>query len=72
MQQREVSEVIDRSIKSTAFKPGDKVKYKPATSDHANNYGVVTSINKAFVFVRYGNEPTAKSTRPEDLELINE
>lgn len=32
-------------------------------------YGIITSVNDRYVFVRYGNSPTGKATDPADLTL---
>ena len=32
-------------------------------------YGVITSVNERYVFVRYGAETQAKATDPADLTL---
>jgi len=32
--------------------------------------GIVTAVNTAYVFVRYGNDQHSKATRPEDLEVV--
>ena len=32
-------------------------------------YGVITSVNERFVFVRYGSDINSKATNPNDLIL---
>ncbi len=69
-------------MKVTDFRKGEKVLYIPCHADGNKNHsdcekGVVSSINKRFVFVKYdclamkmvtGDEPyTAAATRPCDL-----
>lgn len=44
---------------------GRKVIYK---SFGKTEFGVITSFNEKYVFVRYGNDINSKSTRPSDLE----
>ena len=69
------------------FKHGDRVKYIP---NHANGdashpdcqYGVVSSTNESFVFVKYdclacsmftGDEPyTSQATKRENLIMLGE
>lgn len=50
---------------------GRKVIYKPylgcGMDDH--EYGVITSTNSKYVFVRYGKDINSKATDPNDLEL---
>ena len=50
---------------------GRKVVYQPFKNCDNNclEYGVITSVNDTYVFVRYGNDVNSKSTRPEDLKL---
>ena len=32
-------------------------------------YGIITSVNDKFIFVRYGEDVGSQATRPEDLKL---
>ena len=62
------------------FKKNDKVVYK--SSYGKPEFGVVSSINEFYVFVKYhnphcsiltGDAPyTAQATRPEELNLLKE
>jgi hypothetical protein len=47
---------------------GDGVVYRPAHG--AREQGVITSVNDAYVFVRYGADQGSKATRPADLQLL--
>lgn len=54
------------------FKPGDWVVYVPGHAhgdrDHPDcERGTVTTVVNGIVFVRYGAQPNAKGTSPEDL-----
>ena len=50
---------------------GRKVVYKPFLGCDMDDweYGVITSVNSKYVFVRYGSAVSAKATDPNDLEL---
>lgn len=61
------------------FKKDDKVKYIPRHAKGDKNHidceeGIVSSINDAFVFVRYSRngilQQTAQATNPDNLILI--
>ena len=62
-----------------SFKKGDRVRYT-AEAGFFSEYGVVSSANEKYVFVKYdrsncimrtGDEDcTAKATSPENLEII--
>jgi hypothetical protein len=41
----------------------------PGCSKEQYEYGVITSVNDRFVFVRYGRDIISKATRPDDLKL---
>jgi hypothetical protein len=47
---------------------GERVLYStwPGEADE----GVITGVNGAYAFVRYGRDTAAKATRPEDLALL--
>lgn len=47
---------------------GNRVTYTCAGSQD-KEYGVITSVNSKFVFVRYGSDINSKATSPEDLTL---
>lgn len=53
-------------MKTTDFKVGEKVIYRPYPKANAEE-GIVTSINKQYVFVRYRGDFTSKATNPKDL-----
>ena len=65
-------------MKLSDFKKGDRVRYKGYRENYI--YGVVSSVNKVCVFVKYdnadrvmktGNEDyTSQATKPENLELV--
>lgn len=42
------------------------------TEKHTNKkeFGIVTSVNDKYVFVKYSNDTIAKATRPQDLEEV--
>lgn len=48
---------------------GRRVIYQNTRVIHENTRetGVISSVGVRFVFVRYGSDPNAKATRPEDL-----
>lgn len=46
---------------------GSKVVYR--TSYGRTEEGVITSVMKTFVFVRYGSDSGSKATQPESLTL---
>jgi ribosomal protein L35AE/L33A len=50
---------------------GRSVVYKPfeGCSKSQIEYGVITSVNDRYVFVRYGNELQSKATGAENLKL---
>lgn len=50
---------------------GNSVTYTPfeGCGENQKEYGVITSVNERFVFVRYGNDVNSKATRAEDLKL---
>lgn len=64
---------------TNSFEQGDRVVYIPKyllMGDRdkmikEKNLGVVSSINKKFVFVRYKSNNTAEATEPKDLYFIN-
>ena len=33
-------------------------------------YGIITSVNDKYVFVKYGNDTIAKATKPQELEEV--
>jgi len=47
---------------------GRRVTYNPGWEELIE-YGVITSVNDVFVFVRYGNDINSKATNPELLKL---
>lgn len=47
---------------------GHKVAYRPTVGKVEE--GVITAVNTAYVFVRYGGDMHSKATRPEVLETI--
>lgn len=51
---------------------GRQVIYKPylgcGLDDH--EYGVITSVNLGYVFVRFGRDLASKAVKPEDLEVV--
>lgn len=51
------------------FKIGDRVIYRSYPNARPEE-GSVTSVNKKFVFVRYGADITSKATSPKDLTHI--
>jgi len=51
---------IGRYVTYIPFAYCDKSQYE---------FGVITSVNDRYVFVRYGNELHSKATRPEDLKF---
>ena len=48
---------------------GEPVAYRPRVGAKPE-FGTITSVNDAFVFVRYGADVGSKATRPEDLRCI--
>lgn len=57
---QEASQSIGRKVIYTPFENCDN-KYL--------EYGVITSTNDKYVFIRYGNDVNSKSTRAEDLKF---
>lgn len=57
-------------MKTIEFRVGERVVYRPYPKAKPEE-GVVTSINKDFVFVRYGIDTTSKATSPKDLTHIS-
>lgn len=51
-------------------KEGRQVTYIPFEGCDPSllEYGVITSVNEKFVFVRYGSDVNSKATNPEDLK----
>lgn len=51
---------------------GKKVIYTPFKdcSYKDKEEGIITSVNKVNVFVRYGSDVNSKATNPEDLSFI--
>jgi len=50
------------------FKKGDRVVFRiKGMGQH--EYGVVTSINDKYIFVRYGNNPTSQATKAKHLKV---
>ncbi len=47
---------------------GHGVVYR--TAHGPTEQGVITSVNDAYVFVRYGTDAGSQATRPEQLELL--
>lgn len=43
---------------------GQKVAYKKGLE-----YGIITSVNNTFAFVKYGSDAGSKATYPNDLEF---
>lgn len=50
---------------------GRRVIYKPYKNCSSKNteYGIITSVNSRFVFVRYGSDINSKATNPVDIEF---
>lgn len=50
---------------------GRKVTYIPfeGCDISLREYGVITSVNERFAFVRYGSDINSKATNPNDLIL---
>jgi ribosomal protein L35AE/L33A len=49
---------------------GRRVVYRPYGAPSRVEYGFITEVRGKWVFVRYGNDATAKATAPQDLELV--
>jgi hypothetical protein len=47
-----------------------RVVYENSSWHGYKDRGVVTAVTGQFVFVRYGNQPTATATYPEDLTAV--
>lgn len=60
---------VEKANKIADFNIGDRVMYTPWEGCPVSRleYGMVTSINERYVFVRYDGESVSKSTRAEDL-----
>lgn len=56
----EAKKNIGRYVTYIPFKGCDKSQYE---------FGVITSVNDRFVFVRYGKDINSKATRAENLKL---
>lgn len=48
---------------------GRRVIYRPGYAEAPPEYGVITSVNTKYVFVRYGSAVQSAATDPTDLEL---
>jgi hypothetical protein len=64
-------------MEATDFEPGDAVAYIPAhalgSRTHPDiEYGVVSSLNQHFVFVRFGTATTAQPCYPSSLVKLHE
>lgn len=57
------------SIRATAKDVGRAVVYRPSHGEPER--GVITSVGRAHVFVRYGTDQHSKATRPDQLEWAN-
>lgn len=58
-------------IAPTQADVGRVVIYRPAWQRYRKlpgEEGIITSLNEAYVFVRYGEDTTSKATRRDDLE----
>lgn len=49
---------------------GSAVVYRASHPGAAAEQGIITSVNDAYVFVRYGSNPGSAATRPEDLTFL--
>ena len=49
---------------------GRAVVYRPNESWESPEEGVITSVSRMFVFVRYGADKGSKATAPGMLELV--
>lgn len=58
---------LDRAARNI----GHAVVYMPAGRRDLIERGVITSVNRTFVFVRYGDDQTSKATPPERLFLAD-
>lgn len=47
---------------------GERVAYRPVNQPDAVEVGIITAFNRAYVFVRYGDDPYSKATLRENLE----
>lgn len=56
----------------TEFRQRDEVRYLPRidAGEGASEVGIVTSLTREYVFVRFDGEITSKACRPSDLTLI--
>lgn len=56
----------------TEFKQRDEVRYTPRHSacEADTEDGIVTSLTREYVFVRFDGEITSKACRPGDLTLV--
>lgn len=50
---------------------GRQVEYRPAHPALPAERGVISSVGERYVFVRYGEDLTAKATPPGDLTLVH-
>jgi len=48
---------------------GRRVVYRPYGGGRPE-YGFITEVRGRWVFVRYGSDPSAKATAPQDLALL--
>ena len=54
---------------------GASVKYIPAPYSDTivpSDFGIITSVNDSFVFVRYDKDIHSKATKPKDLRFVKE
>lgn len=59
------------TLEEAREKIGYIVEYSPYENCPQNEkeYGIITSVNDYYVFVKYGTDFISKATRPEDLKI---
>lgn len=58
-----------RIEKLTEQDKGRRVRWKEGKGLFREEYGVITSYNERYVFVRYGSDAHSKGTSPTELEF---
>lgn len=58
-------------MRPNQYPVGSHVVYTQPDNTSITEYGVVTSTNTRWVFVRYGDRKTSQATHPDNLQMID-
>lgn len=62
--------MLIRDVEEAQKWVGRQVAYRAGYPGAPEEYGVVTSVNELYIFVRFGNYGCSQACAPRDLRLV--